>query len=88
MVGSGGSQWEEFHTLKAHPQKEERSWRDGSVVKIISCSSRGNRFDSKCQHGGSQPFVTPVSGPEAFLSSWTLYTHGTQICMQAKHPYT
>ena len=32
-------------------------WRDISVVKSTSCSSRGPRFNSQQPHGGSQPFV-------------------------------
>ena len=33
------------------------SWRDGSAVKSIDCSSRGPEFNSQQPHGGSQPFV-------------------------------
>jgi hypothetical protein len=29
-------------------------WRDGSVVKSTSCSSRGPEFNSQQSHGGSQ----------------------------------
>jgi hypothetical protein len=33
------------------------SWRDGSVVKSIGCSSRGHEFNSQQPCGGSQPSV-------------------------------
>jgi hypothetical protein len=32
-------------------------WRDGSVVKSISCSSRGPEFNSQQPHGSSHLFV-------------------------------
>ena len=32
-------------------------WRDGSVVKITGCSSRGPEFNSQQPHGGSQPSI-------------------------------
>ena len=38
-----------------------RGWRDGSVVNT-GCSSRGPGFNFQNPHGGSQPFVVPVSG--------------------------
>ena len=38
-----------------------RRWRDGSVVNT-GCSSRGPGFNFQNSHGGSQPFVVPVSG--------------------------
>ena len=38
-----------------------RRWRDGSVVNT-GCSSRGPGFNFQNPHGGSQPFVVPVSG--------------------------
>jgi hypothetical protein len=42
--------------LGAH-EKIYRGWRDGSVVKNTSCSSRGPEFSSQQPHGGSQPSV-------------------------------
>ena len=33
------------------------SWRDGSAVKSIDCSSRGPEFNSQQPHSGSQPSV-------------------------------
>ena len=33
----------------------ERGWRDGSVVKSTSCSSRGHEFNSQQPHSVSQP---------------------------------
>ncbi|KAM7331541.1 hypothetical protein ACRRTK_008249 [Alexandromys fortis] len=33
------------------------SWRDGSEVKSIACSSKGPEFNSQQPHGGSQPSV-------------------------------
>jgi hypothetical protein len=37
-------------------------WRDGSVVKSTSSSSRGPRFNSQPPHGSSQLSVTPLLG--------------------------
>jgi hypothetical protein len=34
-----------------------QTWRDGSAVKSIGCSSRGPEFNSQQSHGGSQPSV-------------------------------
>jgi hypothetical protein len=39
-------------------QKEIKGdWRDGSVVKSTTSSSRGPEFNSQQPHGGSQPPV-------------------------------
>jgi hypothetical protein len=38
-------------------KQRTRGWRDGSVVKIIDCSSRGPKFNSQQPHGASQPSV-------------------------------
>jgi hypothetical protein len=46
---------------KAKKQKQKQKthtkqgWRDGSVVKITDCSSRGPEFNSQQPHGGSKP---------------------------------
>jgi hypothetical protein len=40
---------------KKKKKKLRESWRDGSVVKSIDCSSRGPEFNSQQPHGGSQP---------------------------------
>ena len=37
-----------------------KGWRDVSVVKSISCSFRGPRFNSQNPHGSSHLSVTPV----------------------------
>jgi hypothetical protein len=44
--------------VKKQKQKQKQnlvieSWRDGSVVKITDCSSRGPEFKSQQPHGGS-----------------------------------
>jgi hypothetical protein len=49
------------HKIKIIPF---RVWRDGSVVKITDCSSKGPEFNSQQPHGGSQ---TSVMGSDAFL---------------------
>jgi len=38
-------------------RKEKKGWRDGSVVELTDCSSRGPEFISQQPHGGSQPSV-------------------------------
>ena len=51
------------------------SWRDGSAVKSIDCSSRGPEFKSQQTHGSSQP---SVMGSDAFflcLYRSYIYTH-------------
>ena len=54
-----------------------RSWRDGSVVKSIACSSKGPEFNSQQPHGGSQPSVMRFGAlfwPEDTHTDRTLYT--------------
>jgi hypothetical protein len=43
-----------------HVEVGLNTWRDGSVVKSMGCSSRGSRFNSQHPHGTSHLFVTPV----------------------------
>jgi hypothetical protein len=38
-------------------EKENRGWRDGSVIKSTYCSSEGPEFKSQQPHGGSQPSI-------------------------------
>ena len=40
--------------------KQTGGWRDGSLVKSTSRSSRGHEFNSQQPHGGSQPSVMGV----------------------------
>jgi hypothetical protein len=37
-------------------------WRDGSVVKSMTCDSKGPGFNSQHPHGSSQLSVTPGAG--------------------------
>lgn len=48
--------------LPPPPQTWTRGWRDGSGVKMASCSSRGCGFNSQHPHSGSQPSGIPVPG--------------------------
>jgi hypothetical protein len=66
---TGGSEgpWFPKHILKptvkgTYNENKRRGWRDSTVVKSTYCSSRGLRFHSQHQHGGSQPSVSPVPG--------------------------
>ena len=49
-------------TNKQRQKQKNRDWRDGSMVKSTSCSSRGLGFNSQHPHGSSQLSVTPVPG--------------------------
>ena len=51
------------------------SWRDGSAVKSVACSSKGPEFNSQQPHGGSQPSVMR-SGYEVF---WSAGIHADRI---------
>jgi hypothetical protein len=54
-------------------------WRDGSVVKSTSCSSRGPEFNSQHPHDGSQPSV--IGFDSLFWCVWREQqcTHITKI---------
>jgi hypothetical protein len=52
--------------LKKKPkqqQQQQKVWREGSVIEITDCSSRGPEFSFQQPHGGSQP---SVMGSDAF----------------------
>ena len=72
-------------SLKQLSSKVEEGWWDGSMIKSTGCSSREPGFNSQHLHDGSQPPVITISW---YLIPWALHTHGTQTCMQAKHPHT
>ena len=62
-----------------------RGWRGGSVVQSTGrCSCGGPALDSQQPHGGSQPFVTQVSGGS---DDFTVPTRYTDIHIQAGHPH-
>ena len=42
---------------KARDKKENKGWRNGSMVESTDCSSRGPEFKFQQPHGGSQPSV-------------------------------
>ena len=46
-------------------KEDVRVWRDGSVVTLVDCSSRGPEFNSQQPHGGLQP---SVMGSDALFS--------------------
>jgi hypothetical protein len=52
-----------------------QDWRNGLVVKIIDCSSRGPEFNSQQPHGGSQPSVMRSDALSGFcLKTVEVYT--------------
>lgn len=57
-----------------------KGWRDGSVVKSTSCSSRGLQFNSQHPQGSSKLSNTPFLGdqtPSSGLHTGTRYRHGS-----------
>lgn len=62
--------------------------RKSLVFKNTCCFSREHQFESQHLNGNLQPPLTPV--PVYLIPSSGLwgYTYGTQICIQAKQPYT
>lgn len=58
--------------------------KDGSVVKITGCYSRGQHFNSLHPHGSPQQFVPPVPGNLVFLF-WPPRAPGT--CMSVVQTY-
>jgi hypothetical protein len=46
-----------INALRKNLKKNQRGWRDGSVVMSTACSSEGLKFISQQPHGGSQPPV-------------------------------
>jgi hypothetical protein len=68
-------------------KKDEKGWRDGSVVKSTGCFSRRPGFSSQLPHSCSQPSITPISGDLMASSglhrhTWCIYIH------ENKHSYT
>jgi hypothetical protein len=62
-MGGEAGRWEEEEVGNHNqnifygPKKKKWSWKDGSAVKSIDCSSRGPEFNSQQPHGGSQPSI-------------------------------
>lgn len=62
--------------------------RKSLVFKNTCCFSRGHQFESYHLNGSLQPSLTPVPVYLTPSSGLWGYTYGTQICIQAKQPYT
>lgn len=63
--------WLSLNQLYTHDERESRlmDWRDSSVVKSSSCSSRRAGLSSQHPHGGSQVSIAPVPGDLRLCSS-------------------